>query len=313
MNKLFIVAASALLLVACGKEEAKPPVPRLVKVVVVGESLQSFGVSDAGAMTAPSAAGLVDRDPAALSFDAPGRLMALLVSAGEQVSAGQALARLDPSDLALSESSARVQLSAAQAELGAAEADLKRYAELYEKGFISLAEYDRRRAQMVSARARFEALVDQLGYLTLRAVEPGRVSAVTVKEGTAVNARQVVIRIALTSVATSAATSTSGRTSANTSANTSSGTSPRRGAAPASVLRLPLAALMGDSTVYRLKPQGDGTALIEKVSVKIGRVSEEAAEILSGLNRGDLVVGAGVHVLSEGERVRLPADGARPL
>ena len=53
--------------------------------------------------------------------------------------------------------------------------------------------------------------------------------------------------------------------------------------------------------------------MIEKVSVKIGRVSEEAAEILSGLNRGDLVVGAGVHVLSEGERVRLPADGARPL
>ena len=295
MNKFFIVAAVALLLVACGKEEAKPPVPRLVKVVVVGESLQSFGVSDAGAMTAPSAAGLVDRDPAALSFDAPGRVMALLVSVGEQVNAGQALARLDPSDLALSESSARVQLSAAQAELGAAEADFKRYAELYEKGFISLAEYDRRRAQIVSARARFEAQVDQLGYLTLRAVESGRVSAVTVKEGAAVNPRQVVIRIAVTS------------------ANTSAGASPRRGAAPASVLRLPLAALMGDSTVYRLKPQGDGTALIEKVSVKIGRVSEEAAEILSGLNRGDLVVGAGVHVLSEGERVRLPADGARPL
>ena len=295
MNKFLIVAAAALVLVACGKEEARPPVPRLVKVVVVGESLQSFGVSDAGAMTAPSAAGLVDRDPAALSFDAPGRVMALLVSVGEQVNAGQALARLDPSDLALSESSARVQLTAAQAELGAAEADFKRYAELYEKGFISLAEHDRRRAQIVSARARFEALVDQLGYLTLRAVESGRVSAVTVKEGAAVNARQVMIRIAVLP------------------ANTSPSISPRRGAAPASVLRLPLAALMGDSTVYRLKPAGDGTALIEKVSVKIGRVSEEAAEILSGLNRGDLVVGAGVHVLSEGERVRLPADGARPL
>lgn len=309
MNKFVLMAAVVCLLVACGKEEAKPPVPRLVKAVVVGESLQSFGVSDSGAMTAPSAAGLVDRDPAALSFDAPGRVMALLVSAGDQVSAGQALARLDPSDLALSESSARVQLSAAQAELSAAEADFKRYVGLYEKGFISLAEYDRRRAQIVSARARFEALADQLGYLTLRAAEPGRVSAVMIKEGTAVNARQVVIRIALSSLAASAARPTSGRTSAQTS----SGASPRSGAVPASVLRLPLAALMGDSTVYRLKPQGDGTALIEKVSVKIGRVSEEAAEILSGLARGDLVVGAGVHVLSEGERVRLPADGARPL
>jgi membrane fusion protein, multidrug efflux system len=80
-----------------------------------------------------------------------------------------------------------------------------------------------------------------------------------------------------------------------------------------SVLRLPLAAVMGDSTVYRLTPQGDGTALIEKVPVKIGRVNEEVVEILSGLQPGDLVVGAGVHVLSEGERVRLPADGTRPL
>ncbi|MEY3543406.1 MAG: hypothetical protein RIQ29_814, partial [Pseudomonadota bacterium] len=67
--------------------------------------------------------------------------------------------------------------------LESAEADFKRYQGLYDKGFISLAEFERRRAQIQLARARFESTSDQLGFITLRALEAGRVEEVLRRVG----------------------------------------------------------------------------------------------------------------------------------
>jgi multidrug resistance efflux pump len=78
-----------------------------------------------------------------------------------------------------------------------AELDFKRFDELHQKGFISAADIERRKAQLMVARARFEVTADQLGMMTLRAIESGRISAILVKEGTAVAPGQTVARVAI--------------------------------------------------------------------------------------------------------------------
>jgi len=98
---LGLLFAAALLIAGCSQEQPAPPVPRLVKTFTVGDVPMSGGIDT------PS--WQLDKDPAALFFDAPGRVLSILVNSGQSVIAGQAIARLDPQDAALSESSARTQ------------------------------------------------------------------------------------------------------------------------------------------------------------------------------------------------------------
>ena len=268
---------AGVVLIGCGKPPEPVVGPRLVKAFVVGESVESDPTS--GALTMPSS---VARDPAALSFDAAGRVIALMTAVGDQVQAGQALARLDPRDLALSESSAKTQFDAARAELDFAESDFKRYADLHAKGFISKAELDRRRSQLQLSSARFEATAEQLGFLTLRAIEPGTVQSVLIAPGTMVQARQVAIMLKL-----------SGSVTAHRRAQRTAG------------LLIPLSALIDGKAVYKIVGQDDATKTLQKVDVRLGQVTETSVEVLSGLAQGDQIVAAGVHALNDGDRVRL--------
>ena len=279
---LGLLFVAALLIAGCSQEQPAPPVPRLVKTFTVGDVPMSGGIDT------PS--WQLDKDPAALFFDAPGRVLSILVNSGQSVIAGQAIARLDPQDAALSESSARTQFLAAQAELAAAEAEFGRYQELHQKGFISAAEFDRRRAQIAVVRARFEATADQLGYLTLRAIEPGVIKRILMKAGDQVTAKQVVVSVAL-----SGKSRQSSRTGAN-SAQSSAKAKPS--------MLIPRSALLGENAVLRLNVQSDGTALLERVPVQLGRVDETQAVVISGLSAGDRIVAAGVQVVAEGDRVR---------
>ncbi len=271
----------ASLVSACSKEPPKPPELRLVKSFTVGASVDTPG----GVQGPSSLPASLIRDPAQLAFDAAGRVMSVLVTQGDMVTSGQAIARIDPIDMALSETSARTQLAAAQAELEFNEADFRRFQELHQKGFISGAEIDRRRAQLTLARARFEATADQLGYITLRAIEAGRIASVLVKPGQTVAPRQVAVIVSLTE-----------RSSA-----------PRAVTSISRGVRIPLSALVNGDSVYRLKAIADGQATLERVPVSLGNASESAVELVSGLSIGDRIVAAGTHVLSEGERVRLAA------
>jgi multidrug efflux pump subunit AcrA (membrane-fusion protein) len=291
-----LILAMAVLLGACSKETPAPSVPRLVKVFTVGDRVHT---------DTPIAAGVSDtaliKDPAALSFDAPGLVMEVLVSVGDVVVAGQAIARLDPQDLALSESSARTQLLAAQAELSSAEADFKRFAALRDQGFISQAEFDRRKAQLTTARAAFEAKADQLGYLSLRAIAPGQVQRLLAKAGDRVAARQLITQLQIDPKAMQEILQRSPRVEQQAKDQRSNS---RRGQGR---LEVPISALLGADAVFRLLPQADGTARIERVAIVTGRMNEQSAEVVSGISAGDLIVAAGVHVLSEGDLVRLPA------
>ncbi len=54
-------------------------------------------------------------------------------------------------------------------------------------------------------------------------------------------------------------------------------------------------------SVWRYQPE---TQTVEKVAVQVGTVRDQQIEVLSGLNRGDQVVSAGIYHLQQGQQVR---------
>ena len=291
---VFLALSASIFLAACGEKTDKPTPIKQVKLFVVGSDSVN---ASAGSSPAPSSLSSATplRDPSRLSFDAAGRVFKLLVKEGDAVSAGQALARLDPADLSLSESSARLQMTAAQAELDAAEADFKRFDALHQQGFISSAEIERRKAQLMLARAKFEVTVDQLGFMTLRAIESGRILATTVAEGALVGPGQTVVRLTLAPLAAGPSRSSRSATSSAALSATPQG------------LRVPITAVMNGEAVYRFIPSEADAQLgkLEKVAVTLGPADEQWVEIRQGLKAGDQIVMAGMHVLTPGEQVRV--------
>jgi len=283
------LAFVSVMMFGCGDRLQKPAPIKLVKSFIVGHSIESFPDSDSTNSSEPFLRGDLAKDPAQLAFDARGRLLSVMVMRGDVVAAGQAVARLDPTDLALSESSARTQFVAAQAELESAEADFKRYQGLYDKGFISLAEFERRRAQIQVVRARFESTSDQLGFITLRALEPGRIERVLRKVGDRIEPQQVVVILGLT-----------GESGARASVGQSQGG--RQGVRTG--LWIPIAAVFNGESVFLIEPVSGEQYRLKKVPIRVGRATERAVEVISGLKSGDRIVAAGLHVLSDTEPVR---------
>jgi RND family efflux transporter MFP subunit len=143
------------------------------------------------------------RREADLAFRVGGKLIARLVDSGTAVKAGQPLARLDPSDLALARQAAAAQMAAAESELATVLAERDRYAALLQKRFVSQAAFDVREHALSSARARatqasaqYRISENQSAYGTLAADHDGVVTAVLADAGQVVAAGQPVLRVA---------------------------------------------------------------------------------------------------------------------
>jgi multidrug efflux system membrane fusion protein len=139
----------------------------------------------------------------ALGFRVPGKIVSRAVDVGARVVKGQLLARLDPEDQRLGAESARQQLVAARSDFEQAKADLARYKDLFSKGFISAAEYDKRKWTYDTASARLEQSTAQLelnrnqtAYTQLHADMDGVVTAVQAEVGQVVTPGQAVIKVA---------------------------------------------------------------------------------------------------------------------
>lgn len=173
------------LLISCGKPAAPPSpeaaAPRIVKAMKVGADATAAADHYSGEVRA--------RHETAPGFRVGGKLVARLVDAGARVRAGQALARLDPSDQ---------QLAAAQAEANSAlaAADLKRTQELRQKNFVSQAALDAKETAAKVAESQARLARNQAGYTTLVADAPGVVAAVLAEPGQVVAAGQAVFRLA---------------------------------------------------------------------------------------------------------------------
>jgi RND family efflux transporter MFP subunit len=192
---LFLAMLIPLTLAACGK--APPPAEevRPVRYTVVGDDATLPGERFAGDIRA--------RQETRLGFRVAGKVVDKLVSAGEHVKKGQAIARLDAHDYALDLSAKRAQLSAAENDLAQKEADLRRFQELLAKNFISQAQVDQQRnavsaarAQLTATRASADVSSNQAGYATLTAVADGIVTDISAEPGLVVSAGQPVATLA---------------------------------------------------------------------------------------------------------------------
>ena len=90
---------------------------------------------------------------ATVSAQASGRIVSLLVKAGDRVRAGQLLATIDDRETQTGVQRSRAQSAQAQAELGNAQANFDRTRDLLAKGFVSAAAMDTATAQLKSAQA----------------------------------------------------------------------------------------------------------------------------------------------------------------
>ena len=249
-----------------------------MKVVVLGQ---------VGELAAESG---VVKDPGTLRFDASGKVMEVLAKPGDAVLPGQSLARIIPNSLS-SESSVMISYRAAKAELQSAEADFKRYTDLKNKNFISASEFDRRVAAIESARAKYEQSIENIGFVTLRALDAGKIAQVNIAVGQVVSNQDVVGKV------------NADKASKKIEKNNSNG----KNASKAS-LKIPTTAIHSDGvSVYKLTlDQGSqSTGKISAVKLVLGKIDDQSAELVSGLVAGDIVIATGWHALSEGQQVRI--------
>jgi multidrug efflux pump subunit AcrA (membrane-fusion protein) len=259
---------------ACGKGPDQEPLPRLVKVVVLGQV--SEVAQELGAI----------RNNGVLRFDASGKVMEVLVKSGETVFAGQSLARIIPNSVS-SESSVMISYRATKAELQSAEADFKRYTDLKNKNFISASEFDRRLATIQSARAKYEQAIESIGFVTLRALEIGKVSQMNIAVGQLISNQDVVGAII------------TDKTNKNITKEKST---------TKSSLKIPTTAIHSDGvSVFKLTLDkgSQSTGKISAVKLVLGKIDDQSAELVSGLVAGDIVIATGWHALSEGQQVRI--------
>ena len=198
--RALVPACLLALAAACAGCSEKPPAtpePRLVNVVRASLGSASSDVGYSGEVRA--------RYETDLSFRVPGKIVARNVEVGSNVRQGDVLARLDREDQQLNAQGALSQLAAAKSEYQQSKADLERYTELYQKQFISKAEFDRRenaynvaQAKLDQAQAQLAVTRNQTGYTDLVADHAGVVTAIPIEVGQVVAAGQAVMKLART-------------------------------------------------------------------------------------------------------------------
>jgi len=188
----------ALLLLCTTFLTAAGAPPRPVRVVVATFVQPGTTLTFSGTVQA--------RTLADLAFRVGGKVVERLVEIGDHVHAGETLARLDPSDLSLSEQTARAALEAASADAANARMDLQRYGGMGRDSPAWLpSEYDRRiaasrmaAARLIQAERQSALAHDQSLYGSLAADAEGVITALPVQVGQVVTAGQTVASIAHT-------------------------------------------------------------------------------------------------------------------
>lgn len=176
-----LVGAMACAVGASSWVAAAEPRPALKTVAV--QSVEGQGAYSADATIEAV------RD-ARLSSQVSGRIVELLIKAGDHVQAGQVLLRLDQSVATQQVMGSQAQLAQAQALLVAAKGDYERAQHLYKKEYLSKAALDHAEAQYKAVEAQARALSAQASgtsvqaaYYTVRAPYAGWVSQVNVSVG----------------------------------------------------------------------------------------------------------------------------------
>lgn len=191
-----LAAAPSILLAACGSHEE--PVAEPVRPVRVAAAAKHEGGE---ALSLPGQ--IQAQDEVSLSFRIDGRMIERPVTVGDQVEAGQVIARLDPEPARNALRTAQANLSAAMGQQTLARNDYERQETLLGQGWTTRARYDTAAqalkaaaAQVDSAQAQFDTAQDHLGYTELLADGPGTIVARGAEPGEVVAAGRMIVHLA---------------------------------------------------------------------------------------------------------------------
>ena len=196
MRAITVGFALPLTLIACGSRAPADPrveVPVVRVAVVEGASLAARSYTG-------TVAAQVQSD---LGFRVSGKILVRLVDAGQAVTRGQVLMRIDPADLRLAAYAQEQAAAAARARTLQAAADEARYRNLLGTGAISVSAYDQAKAaadtakaQLSEAEAQADVARNATRYTDLVADADGVVMETLAEPGQVVNAGQAVVRLA---------------------------------------------------------------------------------------------------------------------
>lgn len=185
-----------IVLAACGNNHTPdprtaPPVVGIAPVAVAPATTLSF-TGSVGARVVSN-----------LGFRVPGKVLQRLVDAGQEVTRGQELMRIDPIDLQLDAHAQSQSVAAALARAKQTADDEARYRGLVAAGAVSASAYDQikaaadtARAQLAAAEAQANVAKNAASYTALRADADGVVVDTQAEPGQVVSAGQVVVRLA---------------------------------------------------------------------------------------------------------------------
>jgi membrane fusion protein, multidrug efflux system len=195
MNRIVLVVAVTLPLVACGKEQPKKVEVRPVRVTSIQHLPGGETISLTGQIQAT--------DQVNLAFRIGGRLQERNVTVGDAVTPGQIVAKIEPQDYQNALRSSEADLASAQAVLANAQNSESRQRELLGKGIAARATYDQAeqqlktgQAQVASAQAKLQNAKDNLAYTELKSDVAGSVTAKGAEPGEVVAAGRMVLQVA---------------------------------------------------------------------------------------------------------------------
>ena len=163
-----------------GADEEK--VDSSVPVEVAPVARRSINASYSGTTT------LEPESEAQVAAKISGVLLKLMVEEGDQVQAGQVLAKLD-------DENPRLNLAKAQASLGKLENDYRRAKEMFERKLLSVEQNDKIRYDLETQRATWELAKLELSYTNISAPISGVISRRLVKVGNFIQVNQTLFQI----------------------------------------------------------------------------------------------------------------------
>lgn len=180
------------LVVGCSSPAPEPEIVRPVRTEVVRE---------VGGMLEGVFSGTAEaRDAATLSFMTGGTIEVISVGVGDQVVAGQTLARLSATSQALQVEQARAGVAQARAAQTLSQQTLERTETLFVSGSATQADLEGARAQRDTARAQrdsaarqLELAQDQASHSTLKAGRAGEITGVLANERETVGAGTPIV------------------------------------------------------------------------------------------------------------------------
>jgi len=193
-----VIGLLPLVLAACTDATSSSADPRMQPPLVRIETVE-LSVQSERSFTGIVAA----RVQSDLGFRVPGKVLGRLVDSGQTVKRGQALMRIDPTDLRLAMRAHEEAVAAAKARARQAANDEARYRHLVAVGFVSASAYDKvnaaaeaASAELNAAQARADVARNETSYAVLLADADGVVVETLAEPGQVVGAGQVVVRVA---------------------------------------------------------------------------------------------------------------------